>query len=67
MARTAAAAILVPVVHDWLTEQPDVDLPRYMALRLAEDAAYGTGVITGAVRSRRPDVLLPRLQRPRDG
>lgn len=67
VARTAAAAMLVPAVHDWLTEPPDVDLPRYLALRLAEDAAYGTGVITGAVRSRRLDVLLPRLQRPQDG
>ena len=67
VARAAAAAMLIPAVQDWRTEQPDVDLPRYLALRLAEDAAYGAGVIAGAVRSRRPDVLLPRLQRPRDG
>lgn len=66
-ARTAAGAMIIPAVRDWLTEHPDVDLPRYLVLRLAEDAAYGTGVIAGAVRSRRPDVLLPRLQRPRDG
>ena len=67
VARAAAAVMLVPPVRDWLAERPDIDLPRYLALRLAEDAAYGSGVIAGAIRSRRPGVLLPRLQRPRDG
>ena len=67
LARAATVLMLVPPVREWLTRRPDVDLARYLALRLAEDAAYGTGVITGAVRSRRPAVLLPRLQRPRGG
>ena len=62
LARAAVAVMLLAPVRDWLTRRPDVDLPRYLALRLAEDAAYGSGVITGAVRSRRPRVLLPRLR-----
>ena len=67
LARAAAALMLITPLHEWVTERPEVDPPRYLALRLAEDAAYGTGVIAGAVRSRRPGVLLPRLQRPRGG
>lgn len=67
LARAAAAAMLAAPAREWLTRRPDIDLPRYLMLRLAEDAAYGTGVIAGAARSRRPGVLLPRLQRPRDG
>lgn len=66
-ARVAAAVMLIAPVRDWLTQRGHVDLPRYLMLRLAEDAAYGTGVIAGAVRSRTPGVLLPRLQRPRGG
>ncbi|MBU3706960.1 MAG: mycofactocin system glycosyltransferase [Mycobacterium sp.] len=65
VARAAAAVMLLARVREWLTRRPDVDLPRYLALRLAEDAAYGSGVIVGAVRARRPQVLLPHLRLPR--
>jgi len=67
VARAAAAAMLVPPVREWLTAQPRIDLPRYLALRLTEDAAYGSGVIVSAVRSRRPGVLLPLVRLPRRG
>ncbi len=63
-ARAAAAAMLVPPVRDWLARQPDLDVPRYLGLRLLEDAAYGSGVILSAVRSRRPRVLLPAVRLP---
>lgn len=66
-ARAATAVMLAPPVWEWLTGRPPLDLPRYLALRLVEDAAYGSGVIAGAARRRRPGVLLPRLQRPRGG
>ena len=64
-ARAAATAMLVPLVREWLSARPRVDLPRYLALRLTEDAAYGSGVIVSAIRSRRPGVLLPKVRPPR--
>ncbi len=64
VARAVAAAMLVPPVRDWVTRRPDLDVARYLALRLAEDAAYGSGVILSAVRSRRPRVLLPAVRLP---
>ena len=60
----ATAAILIPLVREWMSGRPDVDLPRYLGLRLIEDAAYGTGVILGAVRARRAGVLLPLVRLP---
>lgn len=62
--RAAAAAMLFPVFREWLTRRPDIDLPRYLGLRLAEDAAYGSGVIAGAVRQRQPNVVIPRVRMP---
>ena len=64
MARAAAASMVVPPIQEWLSRRPAVDLPRYLMLRLVEDAAYGSGVIAGAVRSRRPGVLVPYVQPP---
>ena len=65
VARAAAAVMLMPLARDWLKPRPRVDLPRYLALRLAEDAAYGSGVVAGAVTSRHPRVLLPLVRWPR--
>ncbi|GAA1674772.1 putative glycosyltransferase [Citricoccus zhacaiensis] len=39
-----------------------LDPARHLALRLVADAAYGTGVLRAAVRSRRWAVLRPRLR-----
>jgi mycofactocin system glycosyltransferase len=63
VAGAAVAAMLVGPVREWLTRRPTVDLPRYLLLRLLEDAAYGSGVIAGAVRWRRPGVLVPQVRR----
>ena len=63
-ARAGAVAMLAPVALEWLRGRPPVDPPRYLALRLAEDAAYGTGVLTSAVRGRRPRALLPLIRFP---
>lgn len=65
VARAAAATMLLPPVREWLNRRPEVDLPRYLLLRLTEDAAYGSGVILSAVRSRRPRVVLPQVKLPR--
>jgi hypothetical protein len=57
--RFAAAAMLIPIARDWFDRRPAVDPMRYLALRLTEDAAYGSGVIVSAIRRMRPGVLLP--------
>lgn len=64
-ARAAAASMLAPLFREWWTHRPGVSLPLYLPLRLADDAAYGSGVIAGAIRSRRPGVLLPMVRFPR--
>lgn len=66
-ARAAAAAMLVPVALEWGRQRPQVDLIRYLGLRLVEDAAYGCGVIVSAVRRRRPSVLIPEVRLPHLG
>ena len=65
IARFAAASMVVPLAQEWLTRRPEIDPVRYAALHLIEDAAYGSGVITGAIRRRRPGVLLPQIRAPR--
>lgn len=63
-ARTAAAAMLVPVALEWVRTRPDVDPARYAALRLVEDAAYGSGVLASAGRQGRLRVLVPEVRLP---
>lgn len=62
-ARAVTAAMLAPLLIEWFRRRPGVDPMRYVALRLADDAAYGSGVIAGATRSRRLHVLRPALRR----
>lgn len=64
IARAAAAAMVLPPAGEWFSHRPRLDLPRYLILRFAADAAYGGGVIVSAVRSGRPGVLLPRIRPP---
>lgn len=64
VAAAAALCMLAPVALDYVRRRPDVDPLRYAALRLVDDAAYGTGVLTGAVRTRRLGVLLPEVRWP---
>lgn len=67
VARAAAAAMLAAPAREWRTRRPHLDLPRYLALHLLADAAYGSGVILSAVRSRYLGVLLPRVGARRRG
>jgi mycofactocin system glycosyltransferase len=67
LGRLAAAAMLIPIAQEWFTRRTAMDLPRYVALRLLEDAAYGSGVIIGALRRGRPGVLLPLVRLPGRG
>ncbi|MFZ9563903.1 MAG: mycofactocin system glycosyltransferase, partial [Ilumatobacteraceae bacterium] len=59
--RMALIAAVVPNVATWLTARPDVDVLRYVALRVADDVAYGTGVWKGALARRRAGALVPTL------
>lgn len=64
LGRVAAAIMLGPLVMEWIVERPRIDLPRYLALRLVEDATYGSGAIAGAVEFRRGAVLIPQIRLP---
>ena len=57
----AALAAMVPGVLDWRSKRPDVHPVAYSALRLADDVAYGTGVLVGCVRQRSFACIKPEL------
>ena len=52
-------AALVPPLFDWLARRGPGDPVRYVALHLADDVAYGTGVWVGAVELRTVGALAP--------
>lgn len=62
-ARLASAAIIAPLVFEWGHERPPIDPVRYLGLRLAADAAYGTGVLLSCLGARDARALAPRLRR----
>jgi len=64
LGRLTAAAMLIPLAREWFIRRPRLDPVRYVALRLVEDAAYGSGVIASAITDRRPGVLLPLVRMP---
>lgn len=63
-ARLAAALMVVPLLWEWETERPRLDPVRYTALRLLDDAAYGSGVIRGAFAARSVRPLVPQIRLP---
>jgi mycofactocin glycosyltransferase len=63
-ARVGAACLLAPIAWEWATERPALDPLRYAALRLVDDAAYGSGVIASSMRDRSLAPLLPRVRMP---
>ena len=58
------AALVVPALLDRRERRPDLDLPRYVALSVLDDVAYGTGVWLGCLRRRDLGALLPRFTGP---
>jgi mycofactocin system glycosyltransferase len=58
------AALTVPALLDWREERPELDPVRYLALRIADDLAYGAGVWTGAARARSLAALRPAFSGP---
>ena len=57
--RAALLAVVVPALLDWRADRPALDPATYIALRLLDDASYGTGVIAGSVRTRSAAALRP--------
>ncbi len=55
------AAAALPLVGDWWTQRPDVGLLPYLALRVADDAAYCAGLWAGCLAGGTPEPLLPLL------
>jgi mycofactocin system glycosyltransferase len=61
--RTGTAALLLaePLAAWWTRRGQAIDPIRWTATHLAEDVAYGAGVLAGCVRARTLAPLLPRL------
>lgn len=52
-------AAIVPAMYEWWSQRPALDPLRYLALRLIDDASYGTGVWEGVIAHRSADALMP--------
>jgi len=65
--RAAALALLVPALVDWRKDRKDTENGAdlrpgpYVALHIADDAAYGAGVWLGCARERTVAPLVPRV------
>ena len=65
--RAALLALLVPALADWTKDGrkprngPDLRPGPYLALHIADDAAYGAGVWIGCARERTVAPLVPRV------
>lgn len=59
--RLAVPLIVAGVVGSWWPHRRELDLPRFAALQLADDAAYSTGVWLGTLRTRCAAPLMPTL------
>ncbi|HEX2783240.1 MAG TPA: mycofactocin biosynthesis glycosyltransferase MftF [Ilumatobacteraceae bacterium] len=55
------AAATVPPLLDWFGGQRPLDPVRYVALRFADDIAYGTGVWIGVIEQRSVGALAPKF------
>ena len=63
--RSAALALLVPPLLDWLARRPAIDPLTWTALRLTDDLAYASGVWRGCWTARTVGPLRPRTRSPR--
>lgn len=64
-ARVGAVVMVAPVMIEWAKTRPPMNPLAFLALRLLDDAAYGTGVIVSSFRARTwkpltPDIRLPK-------
>jgi mycofactocin glycosyltransferase len=63
-ARLAATTMLAPIALEWISRERSLDPVRYTALRLLDDASYGTGVIAASLRARNWRTLTPHVRFP---
>jgi len=61
VSRRARWATLAAAAWSWVERRPDVALPTWVVLRLADDLAYSAGVWAGCVRQRRWAPLRPDI------
>lgn len=59
--RRVLALVAARHLLDWRRERPALDPLRFALARIAEDAAYGCGVLRGAITARDGSALLPVL------
>lgn len=59
--RAMVAAFVVPPLVEWGATRPDLDPLSFVALRTADDLAYGVGVWLGCLRERSLGALVPDL------
>jgi mycofactocin system glycosyltransferase len=59
--RAAALTLVIPALRDWVTDRETLDPLRYVALHVADDLAYGTGVWVGSARCGTFAPLMPRV------
>lgn len=64
LARGVAASMMWEPVRDHLLRPTRLGPFKSLALRLLDDASYGTGVIRNAIRKRVPNVVVPRVRIP---
>jgi mycofactocin system glycosyltransferase len=54
-------ALLIPAWRDWASDRQGLDPVRAIAVHMADDVAYGTGVWVGCARERTLVPLVPRV------
>ncbi|WP_336659836.1 mycofactocin biosynthesis glycosyltransferase MftF [Leucobacter sp. USHLN153] len=64
LARGVAAAMMWEPARDHLLRPTRLGPVKSLALRLLDDASYGSGVIKNALRKRVPNVVTPRVRFP---
>jgi hypothetical protein len=62
--RRISVVMVAHVINDWREEKPRLDPIRYTTMRFGQDLAYGSGVLTSAVRARVWQPLLPEVSLP---
>lgn len=62
--RRISAIMVVNLLNDWRVEKPQLDPLRYIAMRFAQDVAYGSGVMTSAAKARVWRPLFPTVSLP---
>lgn len=65
LARSVAVCMMWQPVKEHALERSRLGAWRGIALRMLDDASYGAGVITGAIRRRYFTVITPRVRFPR--